>query len=118
MYITLGGIQQWIEIACESSENPALLFLHGGPGASSRRHTAGWKAWQKHFTVIQWDQRGAGLTFARNGAQHSGRVTIDLMISDTIELIEFLNQHLAKQRLTLLGHSWGSFLGVNVARRR
>jgi alpha-beta hydrolase superfamily lysophospholipase len=110
MYITVGGIEQWIEIACESSEKPALLFLHGGPGASARRHTSGWKVWQKHFTVIQWDQRGAGLTFWRNGAQGSGRLTIEGMISDTIELIERLEQHLGQRKLILLGHSWGSFL--------
>jgi pimeloyl-ACP methyl ester carboxylesterase len=118
MYITIGGIEQWIEIASEDSENPTLLFLHGGPGASSRWATSGWKAWQKHFTVVQWDQRGAGLTFARNGLQRSGRLTIELMISDAIEVIEFLKQHLRKQKLILVGHPWGSFLGVNVARRR
>ena len=50
--------------------------------------------------------------------QRSGRLTIDLMISDTIEVIEFLKQHLRKQKLILVGHSWGSFLGVNVAGRR
>ena len=118
MYVMIGGIEQWIEIAGENGENPALLFLHGGPGAASRWATAGWKPWQKHFTVVQWDQRGAGLTFSRNGPQRSGRLTIDLMISDTIELIEFVKEHLHKQKLILVGHSWGSFLGVNVARRR
>jgi pimeloyl-ACP methyl ester carboxylesterase len=118
MYVTIGGIEQWIEVAGENGENPALLFLHGGPGASSRWATSGWKAWHKHFTVVQWDQRGSGLTFARHGPQRSGRLTIELMISDTIELIEFLRQHLRKQKLILVGHSWGSFLGVNVARRR
>jgi pimeloyl-ACP methyl ester carboxylesterase len=118
MYVTIGGIEQWIEIAGENGDRPALLFLHGGPGASSRRSTLGWKDWQEHFTVVQWDQRGTGLTFGRNGPQRSGRLSIDLMISDTIELLSFLKQHLRLQKLILVGHSWGSFLGVNVARRR
>jgi pimeloyl-ACP methyl ester carboxylesterase len=69
-------------------------------------------------TVVHWDQRGTGLTFRRNGAAESGRLTIAQMISDGIEVVEFLRSHLGKPKIVLAGHSWGSFLGINMVRRQ
>jgi hypothetical protein len=64
-YVEIGGIQQWITIRGEDRNNPVLLFLHGGPGdATNPWGYAGFRRWLKAFTVVQWDQRGAGVLAA------------------------------------------------------
>ena len=82
MYVTIGGIEQWIRIGPTGPERPVLLYLHGGPGGTSVPAAAAWKAWEDHFTVVHWDQRGAGRTFARNGESGCGSLTIERMIQD------------------------------------
>ena len=68
-YVKIGGLEQWITIRGEDRKNPVLLFIHGGPGdATNPWGYAGFRNWLKYFTVVQWDQRGAGRTFGRNGA--------------------------------------------------
>jgi len=66
-YVEIGGIQQWITIRGEDRGNPVLLLLHGGPGdATNPWGYAGFRTWLKYFTVVQWDQRGAGKTYQLN----------------------------------------------------
>jgi hypothetical protein len=61
-YVKIGGIEQWITIRGEDRNNPVLLFLHGGPGdATNPWGYAAFRSWLKYFTVVQWDQRGAGI---------------------------------------------------------
>ena len=62
-YIKIGGIDQWVQIRGDSIANPVLLFLHGGPGGSAMVLGTGWREWEKDFTIVHWDQRGAGRTF-------------------------------------------------------
>ena len=59
--INIGGFKQWIQVRSRDKDNPILLFLHGGPGAGflAIAHTCQ-DTWEEHFTVVQWDQRGAG----------------------------------------------------------
>lgn len=62
-YVKIGGLEQWITIRGEDRKNPVLLLLHGGPGdATNPWGYAGFRNWLKYFTVVQWDQRGAGRT--------------------------------------------------------
>jgi pimeloyl-ACP methyl ester carboxylesterase len=118
MYTSIGGIEQWIEIGSDHPNNPVLLFLHGGPGGSSRPAAMALKSWERHFTVVHWDQRGAGRTLIRNGEAGCGRLTIERMVTDAIAVAEFLCDHLGKEKILLLGHSWGSVLAINMIRRR
>jgi pimeloyl-ACP methyl ester carboxylesterase len=118
MYVRIGGIDQWIEIRGEERANPAILFVHGGPGGSTLPVSSGWRPWEKFFTIVQWDQRGAGRTFRASGSSVAGTMTIAQMTQDGIELAEFLRTHLGKDRIILVGHSWGSFLGIHIVKQR
>ena len=118
-YVEIGGIEQWITIRGEDRRNPVLLFLHGGPGdATNPWGYAGFRSWLKVFTVVQWDQRGAGRTMGRNGAPLAAAITIPRMTQDGIELAELLRKTLQKDKIIIVGHSWGSILGVFMAKAR
>jgi pimeloyl-ACP methyl ester carboxylesterase len=118
VYVQIGGIEQWIQYGESKPENPILLYLHGGPGGTSVPVSAAWKPWEEHFTVVHWDQRGAGRTFARNGEAGCGRLSVDRMVQDAMGVVEFLIETLRKPKVLLVGHSWGSALGVYMLKQR
>ena len=118
-YVEVGGIQQWITIRGEDRNNPVLLFLHGGPGdATNPWGYAVFRLWLKHFTVVQWDQRGAGRTFGKNPDALPGTMTVARMTQDGVELTDLLRKQLRKDKIILVGHSWGSILGVHMVKAR
>jgi pimeloyl-ACP methyl ester carboxylesterase len=117
-FVSIGGIRQWVQIRGEDRANPVLLFVHGGPGASTLPMSSGWQPWEQRFTVVQWDQRGAGRTYGANPDETAATMTLERMTRDGIELVEYLRAHLHKDKIILLGHSWGSFLGVHIVKQR
>ena len=87
--IRIGGIKQWIGAKSNDDSKPLLLFLHGGPGFSSRAYSKKFIKYLKNdFIVAQWDQRGSGITAAWNSPDDS--LNLDLMHSDTNEVIDYL----------------------------
>ncbi|HLK15333.1 MAG TPA: alpha/beta hydrolase [Fimbriimonadaceae bacterium] len=118
-YVRIGGIEQWITIRGEDRKNPVLLFLHGGPGDVTNPWSfAIFAPWEKHFTVVQWDERGAGRTFSKNGAAIASTMTLDRMAQDGIELSEYLRNHLSKEKIVVVAHSFGTVLGLRMVRAR
>ena len=117
MFVEVGGIEQWLEIEGDG-ERPVLLLVHGGPGASTRFASGAWVSWREHFTLVHWDQRGAGRTFLKNGAQNCQPMTFNRIIEDGLEVTEFLCRHLVKKHIFVLGHSWGSAIAVHMVKRR
>jgi pimeloyl-ACP methyl ester carboxylesterase len=115
-YVRLGGVDQWIQIRGDDRANPVLLFVHGGPGSAESPMSSLLRPWEKYFTVVMWDQRDAGKTFARNGAVRD--MSLPRVAEDGIALAEFLRRHLHKKRIILLGHSWGTMVGVRMAKER
>jgi pimeloyl-ACP methyl ester carboxylesterase len=117
-FVVIGGIKQWVQIRGEDRHNPVLLFVHGGPGGSTLAMSSGWRPWEKYFTVVQWDQRGTGRTYGASGEATAPTMTLERMTQDGIELAEYLRIHLHKDRIILVGHSWGSFLGIHIVKQR
>lgn len=119
IWLTLGGIDQWVTIRGKNLDNPIVLVLHGGPGtAMSLLAPKLFAGWEDHFTVVNWDQRGAGRTFARNGKAGSGELTIGRLVVDGVELAEALRRRFPGAPIILFGISWGSILGVEMIRAR
>src|ERR1051325_8709547 len=118
-YITIGGIEQWVTIRGEDRNNPVLLFLHGGPGDVTNPWTfALFAPWQKHFTVVQWDQRGAGRTLRKSGQAVAPTMTVERMAQDGIEVAEYLRTHLRKDKIIVVAHSFGSIFGMRMISAR
>jgi pimeloyl-ACP methyl ester carboxylesterase len=108
-YVLINGIHQYLFHSGTTDENPVLLFLHGGPGsAASLFAHAFQETWEDLFTVIHWDQRGTGKTLTKNPENYP---TLDVLLQDVLEIVHYLKSRYHKQKIVLLGHSWGSVLG-------
>lgn len=114
-FVEIGGIDQWVTIRGDDRRNPVLLLLHGGPGDVQSPLVASYLPYEKDFVLVQWDQRGSGKTFAKNGA---AGVTHDRLVADGIELAERLRRRFPGSPLILFGHSWGSIFGTAMVRQR
>ena len=117
--VRIGGIDQWISVRGRDRRNPILLYLHGGPGFAMMPISWTWQsAWEDYFTVVQWDQRGSGKTYGESDPKVvQPTLTFDRYVADTEELIQWLQLTYGKQKIFLLGHSWGSALGLMVAQK-
>lgn len=116
-FVPLGGIDQWISIRGENRANPVLLVVHGGPGEAQWPQAEIYRPWEKTFTLVQWDQRGASHTFGRYGT-NTPDVTLDRISKDGVELAEHLCRHLGKKKIIVLGHSWGSIVATRMVQMR
>jgi len=116
-YVPIGGIDQWVAIQGEDRANPVILYLHGGPGEAQSPFLDLFKPWLGDFTVVNWDQRGAGKTYERHG-DATPDMTLDRVVDDAIALTEYALKKLGKTKLVLVGQSAGSALGLKVAQRR
>jgi pimeloyl-ACP methyl ester carboxylesterase len=114
--VSIGGADQWLRERSDDRTNPIVLYLHGGPGTSqmtlNRRNT---RDLERCFTVVNWDQRGAGKSYA--AIRDAAAMNIDQFVSDTREVTRYLLHKFRQDRLVLVGHSWGSAIGaLTVAR--
>ena len=116
-FVPIGGIEQWISIRGDDRANPVLLVVHGGPGEVQWPQAEIYKPWEKAFTVVQWDQRGAGHTFGRYGTK-TPDVTLARISMDGVELAEYLCRDLGKKKIIVLGHSWGSIVATRMVQTR
>ena len=118
--VRIGGIDQAVSIRSADRRNPVLLILHGGPGFPTMPG-AWWttRGLEEYFTVVHWDQRGAGKTYLLNDpAAVTPTMTPARFVDDTEEMVAWLRRDLGKRKLFVLGTSWGSYVGLLFAQRR
>lgn len=115
--VQVNGTGQWVLIRSQDVANPVVLFVHGGPGTSeltlNRNNT---RELEKHFVVVNWDQRGAGKSFAA-GADPSG-MNMRQFVDDIVDLSQSLGKRFGKEKILLVGHSWGSAISMLAIARR
>jgi proline iminopeptidase len=117
--LRIGGIEQWVQIRGVDRNNPVLLYLHGGPGTPMMPFAHRFQnEWEKHFVVVQWDQRGVGKTYVANPKYvPDPSVTFGVMERDALELVAALRREFGPRKIVLLGHSWGSMLGIALVQK-
>lgn len=104
-YLTLNGIQQWVSIVGQATTNPVLLIIHGGPASTYSVFTRATQLFSQKFTVVHWDQRGAGKTYRKQPVVPK---SLQSLVNDGIELSKKIKQLLPKAPIILLGSSIGS----------
>lgn len=118
-FVRLGGVEQWVTIRGADGANPVILVVGGvgadGPGTVLSPFVDAFAPWERDFTVAQWDQRGAGKTFARAGRQVGPDFTVERLTRDGLDLTAHLRRRLGKQRIVLLGTGFGSTVAVRMA---
>jgi proline iminopeptidase len=88
-FVRIGGIDQWIAIEGSNVRNPVLLYLHGRPGEAQSPFLGDFAAWQRDFTVVNWDQRGADKTDEKNGTA-TREVTMARLTADAVEIAQYV----------------------------
>ena len=116
LQVTINGVAQGMFIKSTNSNNPVLLFVHGGPGMPeywlTQTYPTGLEA---HFTVVWWEQRGAGLSYSADIPAET--MTAEQYIADTLAVTNYLRQRFGREKIYLMGHSWGSYIGIQAAAR-
>jgi len=112
--IKLGGIDQYLIIRGVDSTKPVMLFLHGGPGSPETTFMKETNtAIENDFVMVYWEQRGAGKSYSNDIPVES--MNLQQFISDTHELSLIIAKRFHKDKIYLMGHSWGSMLGILTA---
>jgi len=115
--VILGGVEQWVLLRGEDKQKPVLLILHGGPGvAEMLMYREYLSELEKHFVVVNWDQQGAGKSY--NNKIPVECMNVEHFVSNTIELTEWLKKRFNQNKIYLLGHSWGSILGIKAIQKQ
>jgi len=114
IFVNINGVQQGMIIKSKDVKNPVLLYVHGG--------MPDYFLTQKYptdledsFTVVWWEQRGSGLSF--NPDVPPETITTEQLISDTLEVTNYLRNRFGKEKIGLMGHSGGTFIGIQAASR-
>ena len=115
--VKLGGVNQWLILRGQDVNKPVLLFLSGGPGASEAGRVLRFnQELEKHFVVAIWEQRGCGKSYPALNPKSD--LTVSQYVDDLIELTDLLRARFDEQKIYLVGHSWGTIIGVRAVQAR
>lgn len=110
--LNIGGIDQYVRIIGSNEENPIILFLHGGPGFTMMPFFEKERSILDHFTIVHWDQRGAGLSY--NEKINKDTMTLNQITLDARELTKWIKENYQVDKVILIGHSFGSIIGIEL----
>ena len=114
VFVNINGVEQGMFVMSKDVRHPVLLYLHGGipDYFLTQRYPTGL---EDYFTVVWWEQRGSGLSYSSDIPPET--MTLEQMISDTLELTNYLRHRFGQEKIYLMGHSGGTFIGIQAAAR-
>ncbi|MEO8355420.1 MAG: alpha/beta hydrolase [Chloroflexota bacterium] len=112
IHVNINGVEQGMFIKSKDKTNPVLLYLHGGMPDYflTQRYPTGL---EDYFTVVWWEQRGSGISYRADIPPET--MTLEQMISDTLEVTNYLRHRFGREKIYLMGHSGGTFIGIQAA---
>lgn len=112
--LEINGSGHEVMIRGNDRGNPVLIFLHGGPGCPEIPYVRKYQALlEKDFTVVRYDQRGAGKSY--HFFEDYSNLSIDLLVEDLLALTDYVRKELKTDKVILVGHSFGSIVGLKAA---
>jgi pimeloyl-ACP methyl ester carboxylesterase len=114
VFVNINGMEQGMFIISKDATHPVLLYLHGGMPDYflTQKYPTGL---EDYFTVVWWEQRGSGLSYSTDIPPES--ITVEQLISDTLAVTNYLRQRFGQEKIYLMGHSGGTFIGIQAAAR-
>ena len=110
-FVEINGVQQGMFIQSRDARNPVLLYLHGGMPDYFLKQKYPTRL-EDVFTVVWWEQRGSGISYNDSISKES--ITMEQLISDTLAVTNYLRDRFHQDKIYLMGHSGGTFLGIYV----
>jgi pimeloyl-ACP methyl ester carboxylesterase len=115
-FVKINGVKMGMIIKGKDISNPVLLFVHGGPGMPEYFLTENYPTGlEDYFTVVYWDQRGAGLSYSSNIDKNT--ITVDHYIDDTIAVTNYLRERFSQDKVYLMAHSWGTYFSIQAVQK-
>jgi pimeloyl-ACP methyl ester carboxylesterase len=115
-FVNIHGLEQWVTLRGTHVDNPVLLIIPG-PGAGMSGLAPFFAPWQEYFTLAQWEQPRAGVTYARHGAA-VGEYNIERLVRDGLGVVEFIHTRLGAPQVVPLAFSGGTIVALNMLKRR
>jgi pimeloyl-ACP methyl ester carboxylesterase len=114
IYVNVNGVEQGMFIKSKDATHPVLLYLHGGMPEYflTQQYPTGL---EDYFTIVWWEQRGSGISYSADIPPET--MTLEQMISDTLEVTNYLRHRFGQEKIYLMGHSGGTFIGIQAAAR-
>ncbi|MFD2445558.1 alpha/beta hydrolase [Bacillus sp. CGMCC 1.16607] len=116
--IKIGGINQSLLIEGADKSNPVCIFLHGGPGAPFPFGVSARSLFPeitKSCTAVYYDQRGSGKSYVKN--MDVSIMNMDQFVSDANEVVDFVRNKFNQEQIVVIGNSFGSIVGIELAHR-
>lgn len=115
-FVEINDVKMGMIIKGKDISNPILLFVHGGPGMPEYFLTENYPTGlEDYFTVVYWDQRGAGLSYISNIDKKT--ITVDQYIDDTIAVTNYLRERFGQDKIYLMAHSWGTYFSIQAVQK-
>lgn len=112
--IELNGTSLEIMIRGTNVDNPVIINVHGGPGASEIPYARKVQdLWETKFTVVNYDQRASGKSY--QFFENYSNLSSDLLVEDLLALTDYVSERLGKEKVILIGHSYGTYIATQAA---
>lgn len=112
--VKINGTDHEIMIRGKDKNNPVIIFVHGGPGCSEIPYAMKYQdLLEEKFTIVHYDQRASGKSY--HFFEDYSNLSTDLLVEDLLEMTDYISNRLNKEKVILIGHSFGTYIGTKAA---